>query len=215
MRRHADPSIPIDPRSGPLCGACLGPTPPPEICIESLVPATRTRGARLGARRALLTASLVLAMGAASAQALDTSGDYRQEIRACHEGRTAQTLSTCLLEARNAEADRRRGLLANQGDFRDNALARCQVFQTADDLSACQARIEGPVEITGSVAGGGILRQVAISTETPEASGSEAMGAGPQSDETPNPPLSPDTLPEDDPDVDTEERMLNESDDSA
>ncbi len=111
--------------------------------------------------------------------ALDNSGNYRQEVRACHEGRTAQDLPTCLREARNAEADRKRGRLGNTGDFQANALARCSAFNEAQDKEACRARIVGHVEIQGSVAGGGILRQVAITVPSPQQPASSAMGANP------------------------------------
>lgn len=111
--------------------------------------------------------------------ALDNSGNYREELRACHEGRTAQDLPTCLREARNAEADRKRGRLGNTGDFQANALARCSAFNEAQDKEACRARIVGHVEIQGSVAGGGILRQVAITVPAPQQPASSAMGAPP------------------------------------
>ncbi len=137
--------------------------------------------------RALLAAGsllTVLAAHAAGAQepALDNSGNYRQEVRACREGRTAEDLPTCLREARNAEADRKRGRLGNTGDLEANALARCNAFNQAQDKEACRARIVGHVEIQGSVAGGGILRQVAITVpapQNPQQPASNAMGANP------------------------------------
>lgn len=121
---------------------------------------------------------------------LDTSGNYREELRACREGRTAEDRPTCLREARNAEADRKRGRLTNVGDFEQNALARCQAFNQPDDKDACRARVVGHVEIQGSVAGGGILRQVAITVPPPpgqQEPGSSAMGAGIPSSTTPPP----------------------------
>jgi hypothetical protein len=143
---------------------------------------------RLYAPRTLMLVASLLAAGTASAEAsrsepmLDTSGNYLGEVRACHEGRTAQDRSTCLREARNAEADRKHGRLTNQGNFEANALARCSAFQQAQDKEACRARIVGQVEIQGSVAGGGILRQVVITVPTPQnpqESPSKAMGANP------------------------------------
>ena len=113
-------------------------------------------------------------------QEMDRSGNYRQEVQACREGRTGEDRATCLKEARFAEAERRRGTLTNTGSFQDNALARCQIFKTADDKEACRARIVGHVQIEGSVAGGGILRQIAITQPAPLPVDNEsAMGAGP------------------------------------
>lgn len=139
--------------------------------------------------------------------ALDNSGNYRQEVRACREGRTAEDLPTCLREARNAEADRKRGRLTNQGDFQQNALARCNAFNEAPDKEACRARIVGHVEIQGSVAGGGILRQVAItvpSPQNPQQPASNAMGANP----------SPATAAPMD-DIDDEDQALPEEQDTT
>ncbi len=100
---------------------------------------------------------------------LDNSGIYSQELRACRAGRTAESLSTCLREAHAAEADRKRGRLTNQGEFEQNSLERCKAFKRPDDQTACRARIVGQVEILGSVAGGGILRQAASAAPTAEA----------------------------------------------
>jgi len=46
-------------------------------------------------------------------------------------------------------------------DYQANALARCNVLQ-GDDKAACQARMMGHGQVTGSVAGGGLLRQLEV-----------------------------------------------------
>jgi hypothetical protein len=141
------------------------------------------------------------ASGAAAKTAgprLDNSGNHRQELRACREGRTAENLSTCLREAHAAEAERKRGRLTNTGDFEQNALARCQAFKRQDDQTACRARIVGQVEIRGSVAGGGILREAAIHVSAPGAAptaqqpGGGAMGEMGAGMPPPTPPPSDD-----------------------
>ena len=78
----------------------------------------------------------LLAMTAASAQVatgttgIDASGIYQQEIKACMTGTTQQDRDTCLREARNAQADRKRGALDNAGaSFESNAAQRCEVFK--------------------------------------------------------------------------------------
>ena len=91
---------------------------------------------------------------------IDASGNYRQEVQACESGRTAEARDTCLREARNARADKQRHKLDTAGtDLRENALARCQPF-SGEDKAACEARVMGYGESSGSVAGGGVLRQV-------------------------------------------------------
>lgn len=121
-------------------------------------------------RRSLLSFAAVslLAMTAATAQVaggagdtgIDASGNYQSEVQACMTGRTQEDRDTCLREARNARADKqRRNLDAAGNNLGANALARCEPL-TGEDKAACQARVMGYGETSGSVAGGGVLRQV-------------------------------------------------------
>lgn len=109
--------------------------------------------------------SAALAAGAATAQVagdtgIDASGDYQAELAACRQGHTPQDVDTCLREARNAAAEKRRGKLATAGELKANAMARCNVHQDAEDRAACEARVMGMGITEGSVAGGGVLRTV-------------------------------------------------------
>jgi hypothetical protein len=119
-------------------------------------------------RKALVSygVAALLAMTAATAQVatgttgIDTSGSYQQEVNACLTGRTQQDQATCLREARNAQADKKRGVLDNAGaQFQANAAARCEPL-AGEDRAACRARLMGYGETSGSVAGGGVLREV-------------------------------------------------------
>lgn len=108
----------------------------------------------------------LLAMTAATAQVatgttgIDASGIYQQEVKACMTGKTQQDQETCLKEARNAQADKKRGALDNSGaQFQSNAAARCDVL-TGEEKAACQARVVGYGNTSGSVAGGGVIREV-------------------------------------------------------
>ena len=108
----------------------------------------------------------LLAVGAATAQVatgttgIDASGSFQQEVNACMTGRTQQDRDTCLKEARNAQAEKKRGALDNAGgNFEANASARCDVLQ-GEDKAACQARVMGYGNVEGSVAGGGLIREV-------------------------------------------------------
>jgi hypothetical protein len=81
-------------------------------------------------------------------------------VQACMSGRTQEDQATCLREARNAQAEKKRGALDNAGgQFQANAAARCNVL-TGEDKAACQARMMGFGDTSGSVAGGGLLREV-------------------------------------------------------
>jgi hypothetical protein len=109
---------------------------------------------------ALLAVTAATAQVATGTTGIDASGSYQQEVQACLSGRTQQDQATCLREARNAQADKKRGVLDNAGGrFEANAATRCNVLM-GEDKAACQARVMGYGNTTGSVAGGGLLREV-------------------------------------------------------
>ena len=108
----------------------------------------------------------VLAMTAATAQVasgttgIDNTGSARSEANACNTGMTQQDRETCLREVRNANADKRAGKLDNAGgQFDANAVQRCNVL-SGEDKIACEARVAGYGNTQGSVAGGGVIREI-------------------------------------------------------
>lgn len=120
---------------------------------------------------AVTAATAQVATGAAGTTGIDASGSYEREVQACLTGRTQQDRETCLKEARNAQADKRRGQLENSGtQFQSNAAARCEVL-AGEEKAACQARVMGYGNTSGSVAGGGVLREVET-VVLPQGSGS-------------------------------------------
>ena len=111
-----------------------------------------------------LTATL--AMTAATAQiasgttGIDATGNAQSEANACNTGMTQQDRETCLREVRNANAEKRAGKLDNAGgQFGANAMQRCDVLIGQDKI-ACEARISGAGNTQGSVAGGGVIREI-------------------------------------------------------
>lgn len=126
-------------------------------------------------RKSLISfgAVALLALGAATAQVafaqgtpadpgtamIDHSGSYPHEVQSCMSGMTQQDRATCLKEARNAHADKTRGVLYDGGNLQANAMARCNVFTDGEDKAACEARVLGMGETSGSVAQGGVLRE--------------------------------------------------------
>lgn len=100
---------------------------------------------------------------------IDASGSYQSEVAACKSGQTQQDVATCMIEARNAQAEKKRGRIeaANGDQLTLNAAARCDALR-GDDKSACQLRMQGQGSTSGSVASGGVLRE--ITTEVPPAS---------------------------------------------
>ncbi len=113
---------------------------------------------------ATLTLGAVLATAGFAAHAgpgatgIDASGNTQVEKTACVNGMTQQDQATCLKEATNAAADKKAGKLDNNGGtFTANALQRCEVLAGADKV-ACQSRVVGYGQASGSVAGGGLIK---------------------------------------------------------
>ena len=122
------------------------------------------------ARKAVVSFGLVcvLAMGAATAQisapndtGIDNSGSYERERAACMNGATQQAQETCLKEAANAAAEKRKGELGatRKPELAANAMQRCEALG-GEDHAACTARVLGYGSASGSVAGGGVIREV-------------------------------------------------------
>ena len=121
-------------------------------------------------------AAALLAVGAATAQVatspsgssstfpgtamIDNSGSFQSEVQACNSGHTQQDRDTCLREARNASADKKRGVLESYNNLQANAMARCDMHSMSDDRAACRARMMGQGDVEGTVAGGGLIREV-------------------------------------------------------
>ncbi len=93
---------------------------------------------------------------------------YRRESAVCTSGQSNQSRADCLREARSAYAEARRGKLG-EGLPADaaNVTARCRPLP-ADDRRDCQARMHGQGTQSGSVASGGVFRElVTIEPATP------------------------------------------------
>lgn len=127
-------------------------------------------------------AQVVSGAGAApGTTGIDASGNYQHEVQSCLSGRTQEDQATCLREARNAQAERQRGDLQMPGQqYQANAMQRCNVLG-GEEKAACQARMMGYGETSGSVAGGGVLREVETVVVPP---GADSVRIQPQ---TPDP----------------------------
>ncbi|MCJ0761640.1 hypothetical protein [Variovorax terrae] len=122
---------------------------------------------RRAARAALLAAAFGASLAAQAAPS-DAQARYREDVAACNSA-SATPRANCLREAGAAlQAARQNGLTDPDAAARErNALARCQAFSRTGeaDLAECRARVmgqdasRGHTEISGSVAGGGILRE--------------------------------------------------------
>lgn len=91
---------------------------------------------------------------------IDNSGNYQQERAWCIANTTGEAQATCLKSASAAQTEKRRGTLdTNAADYAANAMRRCDVL-TGEDRAACQARVAGYGSASGSVIGGGVIKQV-------------------------------------------------------
>lgn len=87
---------------------------------------------------------------------------YEADRQACLNGQTSQTTDACLKEAK-AALDERPGSTPSVSteQLQRNAMARCDAL-TGDERTACVARIRGEGTVSGSVGGGGVLREIVI-----------------------------------------------------
>jgi hypothetical protein len=90
----------------------------------------------------------------------DAKARYERERAACMAGQsTNEDRATCLREAGAALAEARKGHLDNgNGQLRKNAKDRCNVL-SGDERADCIARMNGEGTVSGSVGGGGLLRE--------------------------------------------------------
>jgi hypothetical protein len=91
---------------------------------------------------------------------LDSSGNYEQERAWCMTNTQGDDRVACLKESGAARAEKRDGTLNNKGaNFYANSMQRCEAL-SGEDRAACKARMMGFGSASGSVQGGGIIRQV-------------------------------------------------------
>ena len=122
----------------------------------------------------------VVALSAACAVAATPSSEaqarYEQERARCLSGQSGQAQDTCLKEAVNAREAASKGQLADgDGKLRKNAKERCDVL-TSDEKRDCMSRMKGAANSTesGSVKGGGIIRETVTTEPAPPASAASA-----------------------------------------
>lgn len=125
-----------------------------------------------------LSAALGLLLWAASVHAAnhrvdETRTRYQQELAACQSGKAGQQLSTCQREAAAAFAAAKRGDLDDgPAAYARNAHDRCIALPTTQ-RGECMKRMQGQGTTEGSVAGGGILRELVV----PQAAAAAAASA--------------------------------------
>jgi hypothetical protein len=118
------------------------------------------------ARGLLATAALIMLSPAALAQpeksrsSIDAT--YQRDRAACLDGASMHERTACLREAGAVRAEALRGRRSTgtpPEELARNALQRCQKLPP-DDKMLCERRARGEGNTTGSVAAGGVLREL-------------------------------------------------------
>ena len=96
---------------------------------------------------------------------------FKQEMADCVSGNTSQDKDNCMREARSALSEVKRGVWGRSSDQTEGKLEaaarqRCEVHQ-GQQRNACEARMRGEGNVSGSVEGGGILREITTPVPAP------------------------------------------------
>jgi hypothetical protein len=114
----------------------------------------------------VLITGLLSSLPALAANSAEMASLYRQERSDCMNVQAPADRKACLQDATAAYAENKRGGLADvMPTYAQNALRRCDAL-SADERTACLARMEGQGTTSGSVASGGIYREL-VTLESP------------------------------------------------
>jgi hypothetical protein len=118
----------------------------------------------------ILTATALCSLPAQAAGAtrpLSADAQYQRDTALCRSGKYAGDRADCLSEASTARASREPvSVDPDPGRYARNAVKRCEPL-TEPDRSDCIARMQGKGTTSGSVAGGGISRELVTRETTP------------------------------------------------
>jgi hypothetical protein len=112
-----------------------------------------------------VAAALLLAAGGANSASKDdpaVSAAFQRELAACQRIADPDAHRTCRREAYAARDEARHGTLAEGADFERNKLARCEAHKDAAERDYCLRRMRGEGTVSGSVEGGGLLRELRV-----------------------------------------------------
>ena len=97
---------------------------------------------------------------------------YQEERAECMK-LSGDEQKTCLREAGEARVEAKRNGLAESTEYQKNLTARCN-YLPAGDRDDCERRMRGEGTTSGSVAGGGIYRELRTIVPVPDEAGSGA-----------------------------------------
>ncbi len=108
---------------------------------------------------ALLAAPALQAAGKSDPAVNET---FQRDLAACQKVADADARKDCRREAYAVRDEARRGTLAEGTDFEQNRFARCEVHKDPTERSYCERRMRGEGTVSGSVEGGGLLRELKV-----------------------------------------------------
>ncbi|WP_440108461.1 hypothetical protein [Acidovorax sp. BL-A-41-H1] len=117
---------------------------------------------------ALAAAALLAPFAAVSQTTAGSTAEerYAQERQKCMTSNTQDSQATCLREAGAALDASRRGQLTSAAGG-DAATQRCTVFKDAAEQAECVRRVQN-APASGSVPGGGVLRESTTTVTVPQ-----------------------------------------------
>ena len=86
----------------------------------------------------------------------------QRDLATCQKAADADARHDCRREAYAVRDEARRGTLAEGADFDRNRFARCEVHKDPTERSYCERRMRGEGTVSGSVEGGGLLRELKV-----------------------------------------------------
>ncbi len=128
---------------------------------------------------ALMGSIAMAAAPAASSVAASADAVYQKERAACLDPDSKKDRTACLKEADAALADTRRSKLGNNEDAKTlaaNAIERCKA-KPEKERPACERLARNEAAGSGSVEGGGVLKERVTISVVPAASAASAASA--------------------------------------
>ena len=110
----------------------------------------------------LLSAAIALAFSTLVSAQGSPRSTYAQDRAFCNSGQSSQDRATCLREAGAAAQEGPKGNLSDAPE--GNQFARCDYHKNPEDREYCIRRMKGEGTVTGSVDGGGLLRELRVTT---------------------------------------------------
>jgi hypothetical protein len=123
-------------------------------------------------RLILATAALAIALPASAAGGVDKASieaNYQAARSACQAMAVPADRTNCLRDAGAARAQAlRTGPSSTSAEqLQRNALQRCQAHKSAEDQATCERMARGDGNTSGSVEGGGVIRELTTQVPAP------------------------------------------------